>query len=141
MKKFYIVLAIIAGVIILTANSVIDKMAAAIQSFEGWYPGSHSYRNNNPGNLVFAHQIGSTGADSSGKAIFPDYASGLAALKRQLAAAFSGISKFYKPSMTLYEFFNIYANGENSIPYAQSVATALGVSANDTLASLLVSKG
>ena len=29
----------------------IEKLAAAIKKFEGWYPGSRSFRNNNPGNL------------------------------------------------------------------------------------------
>lgn len=43
------------------------------------YGGSRSWRNNNPGNLKFgpvAKELGATGADTQGFAIFPDYATG-----------------------------------------------------------------
>ena len=116
-------------------RSVIEKMAAAIQNFEGWYPGSRSYRNNNPGNLKFAGQGGAVGQDELGHAIFDSYQSGWNALTRQLTLAFTGLSRVYRPTDTLYQFFGKYAEA-NSVSYAQTVAAQLGVSPDATLAQI-----
>lgn len=110
----------------------VARMAEAIKKFEGWYPGSRSYRNNNPGNLKYAGQFGATGQDEQGHAIFSTYTLGWNALLAQLRSAFNNTSRVYNSSMTLYEFFARYAEG-NQIPYAQSVARALGVSPETTL--------
>ena len=46
--------------------------------------GSRSYRNNNPGNLRFAGQIGAVGADKNGFAIFENFEDGRLAHMRQI---------------------------------------------------------
>jgi hypothetical protein len=115
---------------------VIERMALAIREFEGWYEGSRSYRNNNPGNLKFAGQAGATGQDESGHAIFESYAAGWNALKRQLRAAFLGTSRVYSPSDSLYTFFGKYAEA-NSVSYAQYVAAKLGADPSAPLSNLI----
>jgi hypothetical protein len=114
---------------------VLEKMAAAIMEFEGWYAGSRSQRNNNPGNLKYAGQPGAIGQDDEGHAIFSTFEDGWRALIRQLTAAFTGRSRVYSPEDTLYDFFGKYAEA-NSRQYAEFVAGKLGVSADETLASL-----
>jgi hypothetical protein len=135
MKRFLLIISILIFVIIMQSNSVISKMANAIKEFEGWVPGSRSYRNNNPGNLKYAGQKGATGQDETGHAIFDTYQSGWNALMNQLKLAFSGTSLFYNPAMSLYEFFGKYAEG-NSVQYAQYVAGKLGVSPDSKLSQL-----
>lgn len=117
-------------------ENILNAMAAAIKEFEGWYVGSRSYRNNNPGNLKYAGQPGATGADESGHAIFDSYASGWEALKNQLRIAFTGASRVYGPGDNFYDFFGKYAEG-NAPQYAEFVAGKLGVSPFDTLGSLI----
>lgn len=111
----------------LTHSTVIAIMGAAIQAFEGWTEGSVSYRNNNPGNLKYAHQKGAIGIDPAGFAVFPTYADGWQALMAQLEAAFSGASHVYSPEDTLSEFFAKYTEGDSQ-SYANYVADRLGVS-------------
>jgi hypothetical protein len=143
MKKAWILIACLIGAIMVArkkipavTDAVIEKMAQAIKTFEGWTPGSRSYRNNNPGNLKYAGQAGATGQDDQGHAIFDSYASGWNALIRQLKLAFYGGSSVYSPSMSLYAFFQKYAEG-NSLQYAEYVAGQIGASAEATLQSLL----
>ena len=129
-----------AGIVLIgrrLVEPVIQTMALAIQDWEGWYEGSRSWRNNNPGNLKYAGQPGAISKDEEGHAIFDSYQSGWNALIRQLEAAFFGTSKVYKPSFSLYEFFHVYAEA-NSENYARAVAAALGVPPETTLAELLV---
>ena len=132
-----VILTLGAGVAVVTGlDEIVNKMAEAIKSFEGWSPGSRSYRNNNPGNLKFAGQAGAVGEDEEGHAIFASYAEGWSALQRQIRAAFTGISHVYGLTDTLYSFFAKYAEG-NSTEYAEYVAAQLGVSPDDNLASIL----
>jgi hypothetical protein len=107
-------------------------MAAAIQKFEGWYPGSRSYRNNNPGNIRWftakfpSWMVGATGTDESGHVIFDTTAHGMQALVNLLTMAITGKSSIYKPTDTIYDFFGKYAEANQS-SYANSVASALGM--------------
>jgi len=135
-------------------EGAIEKMALAIKDFEDWVePGGHyrdgrlaphgslSYRNKNPGNLKFADQIGATGKDQFGHAIFATEEYGWQALLNQLCLAFEGRSKNFKPEMMLYNrdftsysatpnqlpgFFQRYAEG-NSKEYSEFVAEKLDV--------------
>src|SRR5206468_10792525 len=66
------------------AGSYLSAWADAIQEFEGWHPGSRSYRNNNPGNLKGGGQAGAVGQDDEGHTIFSSYAAGRKALDHQL---------------------------------------------------------
>lgn len=124
-------------------DSVIGKMADAIKSFEGWYPGSRSYRNNNPGNLRwFGSSIpwaGAIGTDESGHVIFDSEASGMDALKHQLRLMLTGQSSVYSLSDTLYEVFQKYAEGSQA-EYAEFVAGKLNApdGAYTTLQSLIL---
>jgi hypothetical protein len=112
----------------------LSTVANTIQTIEGWFPGSVSYRNNNPGNLKFAGQAGATGADSNGFAIFPDYQTGLAALDNQITLDASR-------GLTISAFTQKYAPASDSndpTSYAAQIANASGLSVNDPL-SLAVS--
>lgn len=72
-------------------------LANAIARFEGYNtPGSVAQRNNNPGNLRSG--AGQVGTDANGYAIFPDAATGFAALVHQIAL---NISR----GLSLQEFF------------------------------------
>jgi hypothetical protein len=101
-----------------------------------------SCRNNNPGNLRAGN--GSTGVDSRGIAIFPDMATGEAALEHQVDL---NIGR----GLTLDEFFagkpGVYAgyapSGDSNDPsgYASTVAGWLGIPENAPLYSLSTSSG
>lgn len=113
-------------------------MAAAIQQMEGWSSGSVSQRNNNPGNLRAG--VGQIGTDSNGFAIFPDYATGYAALQNQ-------ITLNVNRGLTLNEFFGgkpgVYAGyapaSDNNSPnvYTSFVATRMGVDPNVPLSEVM----
>ena len=100
--------------------SPIERVAQAIKVFEGWKPGSRSYRNNNPGNLKYIGQKGTIGKDDKGFAIFDSYQSGWKALIHQITIVANGTSKGYlgparklglkdSSEMTLLQFFSVYA--------------------------------
>lgn len=96
----------------------------AMQKHEGYYPGSRSYRNNNPGNIEygdFAKAHGATGSDGR-FAIFPDYQSGRNAQEKLLFE-----SPGYK-DLTLGQAINRWAPGsENNVPaYLAAMDKALG---------------
>ena len=140
--RFWVVAAFIAALIMVNAkrilgvyDSTIKAMAEGIKAFEGWYPGSRSYRNNNPGNLKYAGQAGAIGQDESGHAIFESYEAGLNALLRQLRLAFYGGSRVYSLQDTIYSFFSKYAEA-NSGEYARFVADKLGVDPGSKLQDL-----
>lgn len=120
--------------------SKINSWAEAIKEYEGWFKGSRSYRNNNPGNLKYAEQVGTTGKDPAGFAIFKDYAAGFAALIHQLRIAAEGKSKVYNKKMSLLEFFKVYApSHDNNDPnaYALFVAQRIKVDPKIQIAELL----
>lgn len=97
------------GIILDGYKPSVKDLAEAIKIHEGWFKGSRSQRNNNPGNLRFVGQPGTTGQDSKAFAIFKTYEDGFAALCRLITNAKEGKSKVYKPEMTLLEFFGVYA--------------------------------
>ena len=120
----------------------------AIEEYEGYIaPGVNSkfpngtlaWRNKNPGNLRYANQNGSIG-NNKGFAVFPNYETGLAALMRQVEIACNGKSKVFKPTMTLLEFFKIYApstDSNNPDAYASFVAKKLKVETSFVIKELL----
>jgi hypothetical protein len=115
-----------------------DAIDAAIQQTEGWFPGSISYRLNNPGNLLYAGQPGATPhpiTTSNGVvhvfAEFPTYEAGYAALDRQVALDASRgetIAQFTKKIAPASD-----ANDPTS--YAAILARAAGLSVNDPLSA------
>lgn len=135
-------------------NSKIELWAKAIQIEEGWFPGSRSYRNCNPGNLkasTLVQTLGSilagfTGKDKDGFAIFSNYDSGFKALYQFLTFACRDNLKDYhanpnakKPEdnpRTLIGFTKIYANPPND-NYAKNVASFLKVDVNIDIGEFL----
>jgi hypothetical protein len=118
-------------------TSLIKRFCLAIQAYEGWTPGSRSFRNNNPGNLrTWYTQIGTDG----GFAVFKTYEDGFAALMEIVENAAKGLSAVYKPTMTIKDFFNTYApSSDNNHPdaYALFVAKQTGVSVETPISALL----
>lgn len=125
------------GVVQVLAPSQTATIASTIQQVEGYYPGSVSYRNNNPGNLVYVGQAGATGADANGFAIFPSYAAGLQALDDQ-------IQLYAGRGLSIQGMMNIYApasDGNDPNSYASQIASALGVDPSTSLLSLSLPLG
>jgi hypothetical protein len=118
----------------------IPAWANTIAQFEGFNsPGTRPARNNNPGDLKFASQTGSIGADSGGFAIFPDPVTGFQALYRQLQKYVTDY-----PSDTILDIMAHYlgqstptrnAQGD-AFTYAAAVASSLGVDIGTTLGEL-----
>lgn len=129
------------------AIATINKMATAIMDWEDGKadgiltPGHPSYRNNNPGNIrsfsgIPTYLVGAVGLDSQNHVIFDTPAHGMDALIRQLRLAFTGQSRVYSLDMSLYQFFDQYAE-ENSDNYARAVASKMGVSPETTLKEII----
>ena len=113
------------------SNSGYSGVANIIQTIEGWFPGSVSQSNNNPGNLVYAGQSGATGASSSGFAVFPTVAAGYQALLNQINLDASR-------GLTIAQFAAKYApaqDGNDPTSYADQIAAATGLSVNDPLSA------
>lgn len=118
-------------------KSRLTQWALAIKRFEGWYPGSRSYRNNNPGNLRYSPMQDGT---DGGFAWFRTYDKGWNALLHQLRIAATGKSLVYRPHMTLLQFFQKYApssDGNHPQTYAKAVARELGVPVTTQIKELL----
>lgn len=121
----------------------IEAWAQAVQKHEGYYPGSRSYRNHNPGNFrcsgLVMGELGAIRCDDN-FAVFPDFETGWAALVQFLTYAADGSLRAYNPEMTLYEFYAVYApGGDGNYPkgYAESVANDLGLPATTKIGTLL----
>ena len=115
----------------------LEEWAKAIQQFEGYYPGSLSYRNKNPGNL--RRGKGQIGVYKN-FAIFETYEDGFEALLHQLRLSATSTGPNYHHSMTLLEFFEVYApEADSNQPngYAAFVAQKLRVGINYPIANFL----
>lgn len=95
-------------------DALVDTMAAAIVKMEGVNP--NFAPNNNPGNLVYAGQVGAV-PGAGGFAAFPTYAAGYSALQSQVQGQ---INK----GQDLTDFFNQYAppNTKNAAGGVQTSA-------------------
>lgn len=103
---------------------------AAITQYEGFYPGSRSYRNNNPGNLMygpFASGLGAIGADPQGFAQFATVQQGFGAMD-QLVASYS--RRGYDLGSTLTSW---NGGGANTPDYINFVSQKTGVDPHDPL--------
>lgn len=129
----------------INTKSLIKTWAKAIQDHEGYYPGSRSYRNCNPGNFRnsssnFLENLGATGSDKDGFGIFPSYEIGFNALCSFLIMACENKLSSYSSSMTLFDFYKTYApssDGNNCLAYAKTVAAKLGCTINTKIEELL----
>lgn len=133
-------------------RTLLEEWAFAIKEFEGWYPGSRSYRNNNPGNLRWSKYQSAT---EDGFAVFSSYEEGWKGLLYQLRIAADGRSGVYDPEMTLFNpnfvsdeetpyelpgFFQVYApSSDNNHPenYAKFVADRLDISPSTKIKTLV----
>ena len=122
-------------------SGLISSIASAIQTMEGWFPGSVSQRNNNPGNIMDVAYYQATGQFRV--KYFPTLAEGQQALQDQ-------ISRNIGRGLTLKEFFGgkpgVYAGyapaghgGNDPVAYANSVAAAAGIPANAPIQNYLSS--
>lgn len=110
-------------------KELLQKMCLAIKKHEGWYEGSRSWRNNNPGNCRYSSvgylaKYGVVEKDKDNFAIFKDYATGYLYLQNLI------LEKCRKnPNQNLYAFFEVYAPSfeNDSKHYARIVATAMNV--------------
>jgi hypothetical protein len=101
--------------------SVVDDIAQAIQKMEGFYPGSLSYRNNNPGNLRNS---------SGGYATYPDYQTGYDALTHQVELNISRgltLTEFFGGKQGVYSGYAPSADGNNPLQYALTVSQQTGI--------------
>lgn len=128
-----------------TKKNTLELWIDAIQEKEGWfapgqnqrYPsGSVSYRHNNPGNLRYSrYEI-----DNDGYSYFGSYETGRMALRYQLEIAACGESNVYKPTDTLFQFFEKYApSSDDNDPgaYALFVAQKLNVPPTTEISKLI----
>jgi hypothetical protein len=119
----------------------IEKFAEAIKQHEGYYIGSRSYRNNNPGNLKFVGQANAIKEANGSFCVFDTYEHGWQALINMITNAVNGKSQIYSPTMTVLQFFEKYApSADSNDPkrYAEAVATYVGFSVNSELEELTI---
>lgn len=120
----------------------LDNFGEAIKQFEGWSPGSTSYRNNNPGNIkAGSYTRDRIGTDQQNFAVFADVGDGWDALNNYIQAHAAD-----NPTWNFYDFFNYYLHGStsanpvdsqgNSTAYANYVANYMGVDPNTPVSSL-----
>jgi hypothetical protein len=117
----------------------VAALASAIQTQEGYAPGTLAYVNNNPGNLVYAGQPGAT-QGAGGFAAFPSYAAGMQALQNQITLdATRGTDVNGTPINTVGDLISSWAPasaGNNTAAYIASVSAQTGYSPSDSLLSL-----
>ena len=116
--------------------SLTTDLAGAIARFEGACSGP-TCRNNNPGNLRAGP--GMIGTDSRGIAIFPDYATGEAALERQIDLNISRgltLDEFFAGKPGVYPGYAPAADSNNPNQYAGTVAGWLGIDPNTPLGTI-----
>lgn len=117
----------------LMPENQLTQFAKAVELHEGYYKGSRSYRNNNPGNLRYTAYTASLGAkakDTGNFCIFASYSAGFEALRAFLKDACTNKLKAYKGTMSLYQFFEVYApaaDKNNPHRYADFVAQYLNI--------------
>lgn len=111
----------------------LTALALGIQKIEGYFKGSRSYRNNNPGNIEYGKRTISYGAiGTDGRfAKFPDYETGLNALKRLITDVYI--------NNTLFQMISKYAppSENDTKSYANSLASALGVKITDKVSDII----
>jgi hypothetical protein len=120
--------------------NVVNSLASAIQTQEGYYPGSVAYQNHNPGNLVYVGQPGATKA-AGGFASFSSYAAGRSALESQITLdATRGTDANGNPINTVTDLIGSWAPASdprnNTLAYIASVAASTGYDPNAPLSSL-----
>ncbi len=119
--------------------ATIADLANAIARFEGFLvPGSIAQRDNNPGNLRAGP--GQVGTDSGGYAIFPDVATGQAALERQIQLNIDRgltLDQFFGGLPGVYSGYAPAADKNNPGQYSATVAGWLGIDNKTPLSQVI----
>lgn len=107
-------------------NTLLYDLAKAHEMHEGYFHGSRSWRNRNPGNL----RAGSP-TDLDGFTIFPSYEKGFQALMNDIRAKITGHSAHidYSKNPTFFDYVNVYApaaDGNDPASYAMAVLRSVG---------------
>lgn len=114
-------------------NSLTSALADAITRQEGFFPGSASYKNNNPGNIMDIGYYRQTGKFKL--QAYPTLEAGRAALE-------SLVDKYVSAGHTLTSFFAKYApsghGGNDPSVYAKNVAGWLGIPVDVPLSQVSV---
>jgi hypothetical protein len=114
-------------------SSLVDAIAQAIYQMEGNGPNTIATRNNNPGNLRSGPgQIGTNG----GYAVFPDMATGFAALDNQIQLNIDRgltLQEFFGGKPGVYAGYAPAADSNQPTTYANFVAGQVGIDANTPL--------
>lgn len=116
----------------------LDDLASAIARMEGSCSAPGVCVNNNPGNLRAGP--GATGVDSRGIAIFPDFATGQAALVRQENLNINRgltLSEFFGGKAGVYPGYAPAADSNNPSAYTGNVASWLGIPADVPLSDVM----
>lgn len=115
--------------------SLTQSLAQSIARMEGWLvSNSVAQRNHNPGNLRAGN--GAIGTDAGGYAIFPDDATGWAALERQVDLNIGRgltLREFFGGKPGVYPGYAPAADSNNPTGYAATVAAWLGISPDAVL--------
>lgn len=115
------------------SNSLTSAIADAITRQEGFFPGSASYKNNNPGNIMDIGYYRQTGQFKL--QAYPTLEAGRAALE-------SLVDKYISAGHTLTSFFAKYApsghGGNDPSVYAKNVAGWLGIPTDVPLSQVSV---
>jgi hypothetical protein len=111
---------------------------------EGWYPGSMSFRNNNPGNLKFANWMkefggapGDTASDGGQFARFPSKQAGLMAQRRQWERPLYA-------NLTIAQGLKQWHTSTNPVEianYAKTVASGSGIDVGNVNSPMAVTAG
>lgn len=149
-----------------TPGPKIIEWANATKRFEGWAPGTRSFKNHNPGNLrysAYTATLGAIGKDKSNFCTFPTDEAGFDALCLFLTAAasrqlkpyhtFNSANPYHKkimpdgkngmemPEFSLIDFYNVYAPAaDHNEPngYALFIANRMGVPPQTKISSFLM---
>jgi hypothetical protein len=119
-------------------GATVDDLAQSIARMEGFLvPGSIAQVNNNPGNLRSGPgQIGT----SNGFAVFPDVATGYAALDSQIDYNVSlglNLDQFFAGEPGVYPGYAPSADSNNPTQYASTVAGMLNIDPTVPLSGVL----
>lgn len=103
-------------------------IALAITIFEGWFPGSRSWTNKNPGNL--RNWDPRLPKDDQGFDIFPSVGAGFRALLRQVELNIDRrltLLEFFAGSPGVYSGYAPAADGNDPAGYARFVSKKTGI--------------
>ena len=122
-------------------NALLTTFCLAIKEKEGYFKGSRSFRNCNPGNFKFspigyASKYGDVKKDKDNFAIFPTYELGWLYLTTWVKQR----CKKY-PNQTIFQFVSAYApssDGNSPHEYADFIAKKLGVDSEYKIGGLVV---